>query len=65
VHIALPTRMMMSDAFRVALRPKTSAICAQKGMKEAEVKLKAAAIQLSCDIRPKSAAIHGKALAIL
>lgn len=49
----------------VAFRPKTSAICAQKGMKEADVRLNAAAIQLSCEIWPKSPAIHGNALAIL
>lgn len=52
-------------ALMAALRPKTSAIWAQKGIKAAEVRLNEETIQLSCDIWPKSPAIHGSALAIL
>lgn len=65
VHRALPIIMTMTALVRAAWRPKMSAICAQKGMKAAEVRLKAEMIQFCCVILLKSLAIHGKALAIL
>lgn len=65
VHSALPTSISTIALLSVQFRPKTSAICAQQGMKAADGRLNAETIQLSCENSPKSPAIHGSALAIL
>lgn len=57
--------MNMIEALSEAFRPNTSAICDQKGINAADVKLKADTIQFNWEVSRKSLAIHGKALAIL
>jgi hypothetical protein len=65
VQRALPINIRTREAPRLPLLPKTSANWPHGRMKAAEVRLKAAAIQLNCELSPKYLAIHGKALAIL
>lgn len=49
---ALPISIRMRDDWRAQCRPKTSAIVPQKGMKQAEVRLKTETIQFCWDSLP-------------
>lgn len=63
VQMAPPMMATIIHPWMATWRPKTSAIWPQNGIKAAAVRLNEATIQLSCDTRSKSAAIHGSALA--
>lgn len=65
VHKALPITMSRMEEVIATLRPNTSAICAQNGIKADEVRLKAETIQFCWEILSKSLAIQKSALAIL
>lgn len=65
MHSALPTSISIIEEVMATFRPKTSASCAQNGIKAEEVRLNADTIQFCSDILSKSFAIQNNALAML